>query len=190
MGFLDEKSRVLDVVLTELGRTAYSEGKMELFYFSLFDDGIDYDPFIDDASTDVDSVIDSTPILEATFVRNVRTSRNVGGPKSQLFGAGSGYESIPSMSIDLSSIELRGEQSRDEEGSYAREGSNVVSITPLMEGEIEQGNPGFIVRLFSSGSFGETELIPRRSMNGKICFDPFIEVIIDQEATGTMGRNR
>lgn len=42
MGFIDPKTRIIDFKLTQKGRELLAKGKLQVKYFSLFDDEVDY----------------------------------------------------------------------------------------------------------------------------------------------------
>jgi hypothetical protein len=70
-GFLDPKTRIMDVVLTGVGRKLLAESKLHFCYWSAFDDEVDYDPFIADSGSlnEQDLVFKRNEIVETTFVR-------------------------------------------------------------------------------------------------------------------------
>jgi hypothetical protein len=45
-GFLDKNTRVVDMILTMEGKRLLSTGQLQYVYFALFDDEVDYDPYI------------------------------------------------------------------------------------------------------------------------------------------------
>ena len=46
MGLLDKNDRIIDLVLPSEGRRQLSLGELEFKYFSVFDDEVDYDPYV------------------------------------------------------------------------------------------------------------------------------------------------
>jgi hypothetical protein len=182
MGFLDRKSRVVDFVLTERGRRLYAAGALDFSYFSLFDDGIDYDPFgaTDDADREVQ--VEALPMLEVPFVRDVRTAPAPLEPTGHLFAASDGYGTVPFMSSPSQgdSLDLMCDQALDG-SSYKRMASSVAQIDLALSGEVENVNPGFLVKVYSSGSQGLTRLLPRRDLLGRRSYDPFLSVVVDGE---------
>lgn len=184
MGYLDKQSRVIDIVLTERGRRLYATGRLDFAYFGLFDDGLDYDPYSSGTLTDAEREvqIEATPMLEAPFIRETRGSTAPLEPRSHLFTAAPGYSSIPRMVSPSSgtSVELAVDQRRRGD-SYVRTGTSLAQIEMSVVGDTEQGNPGFIVRVYSSGSNGLEALDLKKDLNGRRAFDPFIAVSIDDE---------
>lgn len=184
MGYLDKQSRVIDIVLTERGRRLYAVGQLDFAFFGLFDDGLDYDPYYSGTLTDHEreEQIESTPMLEAPFIREVRGASAPMEPRSHLFTAAPGYDSIPQMAspIDATEVDLAADQRR-RDGMYVRTGTSQAQIEMSVVGDTEQGNPGFIVRVFSSGSNGLQALDLRKDLNGRRSFDPFLAVAIDDE---------
>ena len=185
MGYLDRQSRVIDVVLTEKGRKLFSVGKLDFAYFGLFDDCLDYDPVAATGSySDVEreAQIEATPILEAPFVRDVRGATAPLEPIDHIFTAAPGYQQVPRMSspLDGSDASLMADQ-RNDEGVYRRTGTNFAQIDLDVVGDTERGNPGFVVRVFSSGSNGLQPLKFRHDLNSRRAADPFIAVAVDSE---------
>ncbi len=185
MGYLDKQSRVIDVVLTELGRKLYSIGRLDFAYFGLFDDCIDYDPIASSGSfsdRDRRDQIEATPILEAPFVRDTRAAVSPLEPTAHIFTAAPGFVRIPSMihPIDGDQIDLSADQRRDN-GTYRRTGTSLAQIDLEVVGDTERGNPGFIVRVFSSGSNGLRPLGFRDDLAARRAVDPFIAISIDDE---------
>lgn len=185
MGYLDKQSRVIDVVLTERGRKLYSTGRLDFAYFGLFDDCIDYDPVRASGSfsdEEREAQVESTVILEAPFVRDVRGTVAPLEPIDHVFTASPGYVQIPTMvaPLDGSEVDLMADQRR-EDGVYRRTGTSLAQIDLDMVGEVERGNPGFIVRVLSSGSNGLQPLEFRRDLSARRAVDPFIAVSVDDE---------
>jgi hypothetical protein len=50
-GYLDSKERVLDFVLTGVGKSLLAQGNLRLVYWIPFDDEVDYDPYIANSGT-------------------------------------------------------------------------------------------------------------------------------------------
>ena len=185
MGYLDRQSRVIDVVLTERGRKLYAASALDFSYFGLFDDCIDYDPvlpggtFSDD---DREVQVESTLILEAPFIKDVRGTTGPMEPTDHIFTAAGGFVQLPMMSspADGSAIDLSSDQRRDG-GTYRRTGTSLAQIDLDVSGDSEMGNPGFIVRVLSSGSNGLQPLGFRRDLAGRRAVDPFIAIALDDE---------
>jgi len=186
VGFLDKRDRVVDFVLTTRGRELYALGQLEFISFSLMDDGLDYHPYsaADLSDDDRDIQIRAIPMWEAPVVRDVRDTTAPLEPVNHLFRASAGYDRVPYMSSPASGsgLNLMCDQVRDG-GSYRRSGTSVAQIDLGISGEGEPLNPGFQVRVFSSGSGGLTEVYPRRDLAGRRSFDPFIAAVIDGEGT-------
>jgi hypothetical protein len=74
-GFLDAKERVIDMVLTDTGKSLLLKGDLQFVYWIPFDDEVDYDPRVwNSASLDADSLfsrkqqLTETPLIrEATM---------------------------------------------------------------------------------------------------------------------------
>ncbi len=183
MGYLDKQSRVIDIVLTERGRRLYAAGELEFSYFGLFDDGIDYSPYSTGTLSEEERLvqIESTPMMEPTFVRDVRGVIAPLEPASNVFTAAPGYNEVPHMVKPTGdSLELSSDQRRDG-GTYSRTGTSVAQIDLKVSGDTERGNPGFLIRVFSSGTEGLHPLILKRDLAGRRAFDPFVAVAVDDE---------
>lgn len=185
MGYLDKQSRVIDVVLTERGRRLYSMGSLDFTYFGLFDDCIDYDPVSGGDAFDDDEreeQIEASLVLEAPYVKDVRGTIGPLEPIDHVFTAAPGYASIPVMRSpsDGSSLDLMADQRRSD-GVYRRTGTSLAQIDMGVTGDVERGNPGFIVRVLASGSNGLQPLGFRRDLQARRAVDPFIAVSLDDE---------
>lgn len=185
MGYLDKQSRVLDVLLTERGRKLFAVGRLDFAYFGLFDDCLDYDPVpstgsYSDAEREVQ--IEATPMLEAPFVKDVRGATAPLEPIDHIFTAIDGYREIPRMlsPTDGDEAPLMADQ-RNEDGVYRRTGTSFSQIDPRVVGDAEKGNPGFVVRVFASGSNGLQPLRFRHDLSSRRVADPFVAVAVDAE---------
>lgn len=191
MGFLDKRDRVTDFVLTERGRELYASGRLDFAYFSLLDDGLDYDPWSTGSLSDADRELQvrALPMWEAPVVRDVRGATAPLEPIRHLFSASPGYGTVPALSspVDGSSLVLMCDQGRDADGSYRRTGTSLAQIDLSLRGEVAGENPGFAIRVFSSGSTGLTELLPRRDLAGRRSLDPFVSISIDSETVSDVG---
>lgn len=186
MGYLDKKSRVIDVVLTEFGRKLYAVGQLDFTYFALFDDLIDYDPRPASGTysdADREYQIESTQVLQAPIIPDARGTTAPLEPTSHIFTAAPGYRVIPTMSspIDGSVVELMADQRVLGDGGYRRTGTSLAQIDMALVGDADRGSSGFIVRVLASGSFGHRLLDPRSDLAGQRSYDPFIGATIDLE---------
>jgi hypothetical protein len=70
-GFLDSKERVIDMVLTDVGKSLLLKGDLHFTYWIPFDDEIDYDPIVvESASLDArDLQLKKTMIAEDPLIR-------------------------------------------------------------------------------------------------------------------------
>ena len=50
-GFLDPKERVIDMVLTDTGKSLLLKGDLQFVYWIPFDDEVDYDPFVNNSAS-------------------------------------------------------------------------------------------------------------------------------------------
>ncbi|MBV8072367.1 MAG: hypothetical protein JO270_20865 [Acidobacteriaceae bacterium] len=84
-GFLDKNTQVVDMILTMEGKRLLSRGELQFVYFALFDDEIDYDPYISQSgsmtaaqlSGTKNDLIEIQPIREA--VSGYRSGMNMSG---------------------------------------------------------------------------------------------------------------
>lgn len=109
-GILDKKDRVIDLVLTQEGRRLLSLGQLDFVYFSLFDDEVDYDPWINgsgslteqELSASIREQIDHAMILEATtgFMPGPsQIGRETFGVREPLFTMPQGQRILPELEI-------------------------------------------------------------------------------------------
>lgn len=185
MGYLDKQSRVIDFILTERGRQLFAIGQLDFAYFSLFDDGIDYDPYYSGTLTDAarEEQIEATAMLEVPFIKNTRSFISPLEPQSHIFTAAANYDNIPSMNIvSTGSIELSCNQFKNPSGMYSRMNSNIAAINLSVNGDAEPGKHIFLVEVFSSGSNGLSLLELKRDIRGKISADPYISLAADNDS--------
>lgn len=64
-GFLDRNTRIVDMVLTNQGKSLLSQGELRFCYWAPFDDEIDYQPYIAESGTL------TTEQLTASFYRSI-----------------------------------------------------------------------------------------------------------------------
>jgi hypothetical protein len=184
VGFLDRKSRVLDVILTERGRRLFANGELDFAYVSFFDDGIDYDPYGSSGSmTDEerDTYAYSTPMLECHVIPDRRSAGLPLEPLSQLFAAAQGYNGVPRLLAPPtgSQVDLRCNQSPKDQG-YNRYDTTFAEVRlEISDGALQ--SEGFSIHVYGSGSDGLTELKTRRDLRGRRALDPFIAINVDDE---------
>ncbi len=184
MGFLDRKSRVVDIVLTGRGRELFALGELDFSYYAFFDDGIDYDPWSTGSLTDEerDDLIHSSPTLEAPGVPDRRSSVIPLEPTSFVFKAAPDYGAVPRMlqpNPTGSQVVLRCDQFSSG-SSFIRTGTS-LAVVPVELSAEAGGSEGFSVHFFSSGSGGLTELRTRTDLRGRRALDPFVAVSVDEE---------
>jgi hypothetical protein len=184
MGFLDRKSRVVDIVLTGRGRELFALGKLEFTHYAFFDDGIDYDPWYSGtlSNDEREESIYSSPTLEAPFVPDRRSTQIPLEPTSFLFKAAPDYGTIPRMvnpNPTGSTGVLRCDQFSSG-SSFIRTGTSLVAI-PLELSAETAGAEGFSIHFHVSGSDGLTEVKARTDLDGRRVLDPFVAVAVDEE---------
>ncbi len=189
MGFLDKQSQIVDVVLTEHGRRLYASGKLDLVYFAVLDDGVDYDPYPATLSdTDRETMIEHASSFEAPIVMRRNDPIGTLEPVNHVFTAADGFETIPQISSPMtSSFDVSCAQYVAIDSKYARKATSRANILMALDGEAEAGAHGFTVRVFSSGSSPRlpSRLLRqwRRDSDLRRAFDPFIACTIDDEPT-------
>jgi len=187
MGFLDKKDRIIDLVLTERGRQLYGQGLLEFTYFAVFDDGLDYDPVPSTGTLTDDQreqQMETSLVMEAPYVRSQRGSSLLFEPLNHVFTAADGFSIIPKISSPATgSFEIVCDQYPGSKtgAKYTRSASTVAKLGLELDGDVEAGNPGFMVKVFVSGSTGLQELEPIRDSDFRRAFDPFIACSIDAE---------
>ncbi len=148
-GFLDKNTRVVDMHLTMEGKRLLSLGQLRFSYFALFDDEVDYDPFISQSGamtpTQItgtrDDLIENTLVREAVSgYRNANRSGSDGTNVNRpLFTMKQGARYLPRMSGTLAptgSITLQAFQQKYQD-SYTRVDSAGRVIEQI--GPIDQG---------------------------------------------------
>lgn len=184
MGFLDRKSRVVDIVLTGRGRELFAIGKLDFAHYAFFDDGVDYDPYSTGSLTDEerDELIHSTPMFEAPLIPDRRTATLPLEPTSMVFKAASEYDAVPRLlqpNPTGSQVVLRCDQVSS--GSFFLRSGTSLAVVPLELSIDADVNEGFSVHFYASSSAGLTELHPRVDLRGRRSLDPFVAISIDDE---------
>jgi hypothetical protein len=184
VGFLDRKSRVIDVVLTGRGRELFALGELDFTYYAFFDDGIDYDPWSTGSLTDEarDELIHSTPMFEAPLVPDRRTTVIPLEPTSFVFQAEPDYGTVPRLlrpEPTGSQVVLRCDQFSSG-SSFIRTGTSLAVIPMEVSTEVA-GRDGFSVHFFVSGTNGLEELETKMDLRGRRSVDPFVSLAVDDE---------
>jgi hypothetical protein len=139
-GFLDKNTRVVDMVLTGLGKSLLARGELGFVYWAAFDDEVDYVPFISTSgsltgealSGSIDDQIDATLVREATT--GYRFWNSSGSDETNvrlpLFTAPQGHAVIPRMTASdgpTGSIHLEVTQQKFSEMLVRRDPSGKVT---------------------------------------------------------------
>ena len=145
-GFLDKKTRIIDMVLTDYGRELYSRDKLRFTYYAFSDDGVDYDPWISNSSSLSDmeltsskeKQIEATPVLEVLFGfpkstdREARDRLNV---DNLLFTMPQGQRVLPEFELlpNVQSGSLRAQQQKQQVRKVSLDslGNVIDSIGPI-----------------------------------------------------------
>jgi len=174
----------VDIVLTGRGRELFARGELDFAYYAFFDDGIDYDPWSTGSLTDEEreELIYSTPMLEAPFVPDRRSSIIPLEPTSFVFKAAPDYGTVPRLlqpNPTGSQAVLRCDQFSSG-SSFIRTGTS-LAVVPMELSAEAAGADGFSVHFFVSGTNGLSELRTRNDLRGRRALDPFVAVSIDDE---------
>lgn len=105
MGFLDQKERVLDVVLTDLGRDLLSRNQLNFKYYAFSDEGIDYSGSLS-SSTMLSSTLDNYIHKQMAFEADQRIDRDL---RSFLYTIPPDRQVLPEFKINAdltSSVDL------------------------------------------------------------------------------------
>lgn len=105
MGFLDQKERVLDVVLTDLGRDLLSRNQLNFKYYAFSDEGIDYSGSLS-SSTMLSSTLDNYIHKQMAFEADQRIDQDL---RSFLYTIPPDRQVLPEFKISAnltSSVEL------------------------------------------------------------------------------------
>lgn len=138
-GFLDKRARVVDMILTARGRDLLSRGDLSFFYWSAFDDEVDYDPFIHNSgSLDELSYEDRRrELIEGTPVREALPGYRSGNSRAEdhtnalrvIFDMPQGQTLLPSMSASVDTeITLESKQRKMVQTRVVRDSSNNVIV--------------------------------------------------------------
>lgn len=197
-GFLDAKERVIDVVLTGVGKSLLSKGDLNFVYWMPFDDEVDYEPFIHNsaslsASALTSSMIEKTEdplIREAAYGYRyvdgaVEDRTNVNRP---LFTVSSGKKIVPAMQVSglssSGSVEISVNQQQkilrmiekvdgDILSGVSRQDSTMTTVELSYDDatEFSEGKlEGFLVTTYVSSSDGYVEFLHNRDSRGNIVY--------------------
>jgi len=153
-GFLDNKTRVVDMVLTDYGRELYSQGKLNLEYYAFSDDEVDYDPPMRQDDQYFSGSISATELssskvqqIEATLVREAVTglpdaSNSSADDKTNiqdlLFTMPQGQKILPELAqipeFYTASIDTKQQTIQDKNVTYDQFGRVVESVGPFIRG--------------------------------------------------------
>lgn len=198
MGFLDGSERIQDVVLTPEGRRLLSMGRLEFVYFSVHDDGLSYDPINylsgslpEEELAEVRRSIEDTPMLEAFSGRPVETAVDVDftlRPSSFVFDLPVGHRFIPSLQVtpDVTGSLMIVDQGRVEGSSTGDLGSvqrqSDASVRMRVGLDLGGVQDGFLVRMYTSGSDGLTEIIPEIDGMNRLSYGLDVYVLPEESA--------
>ncbi len=108
-GFLDKKERIVDMVLTNEGKWLLSRGELRFSYFVLFDDEVDYSPYISNSASlsQIELSASRRDQVETTLVREAVSGYVMGNSsgsdttnvRSMLFTVPQGQRVLPRMTM-------------------------------------------------------------------------------------------
>ncbi len=201
MGFLDKKEQVVDLILTREGRRQLAEGSLRFRHFALFDDEVDYDPYVSNSGSFSDeqleerrlALIEDTLVFEAfpgRLITEVSDADHVMGPASPLFDMPQGQTVLPRMSVtpDVTSslLEVRqavvsSEGPRSFPAGVMRQSPSIATFELSMRDyHGDQADHGVLVRLFTSGSDGLREIPPARDYLNEHSFGIHAKMSLDE----------
>lgn len=101
MAFLDQKERVLDIVLTHKGRELLSKNQLNFVYYAFSDEGVNYSGSLS-ASARVSSSMDNYVHRDLSFEADQRKNQDL---KTFLYTIPQGKEILPEfrVNVDVSS---------------------------------------------------------------------------------------
>lgn len=153
-GFLDKNNRVVDMILTMEGKRLLSAGELQFVYFALFDDEVDYDPYVSQSGSFTAVQMSGTKqdLIESSLVREAisgyRSGMNMSGSdftnvRKPLFTMKQGSQYLPRLT-DFSArtgsvtLEIR-QQKRQDIYTKTDQNGNVVQ----QQGPIDRGYDRF-----------------------------------------------
>lgn len=200
-GFLDKNSRVVDFILTAQGKKKLSQGKLNFKFYTFFDDGIDYDSYVENSSSLSNvaltesklSNIDETLVFEPVYGllderSNNRTEDNL-NLKSQLFTKPLNLNIIPEFSINntTGSFDIGVEQSNvkgssDEDVGFVTSNSTNLNIEFKISDFFEEfKQKGVLIKLFHSSSSGLRQVLAKRDFNEVVSYGAELIAFVDEE---------
>lgn len=97
MAFLDQKERILDIVLTHKGRELLSKNQLNFIYYAFSDEGIDYSGSLS-ASLRASSSMDNYIHRDLSFEADQRKNQDL---KSFLYTIPHGKRTLPEFRVDV-----------------------------------------------------------------------------------------
>lgn len=201
MGLLDKKERIVDMILTQEGRRQLSLGQLEFRYFCLFDDEVDYDPYVPSTGSLTDTqlrelktrLIEDAVVFEAfhgVVPAVARDRDNLGLPRSRIFDMPQGSDLLPratftpdvlSGSLEIRQAIVSADGPESLPAGVMRQTPTVFGIsTDVVDGFVDSKDVGVLVRVFVSGSEGLQEVIPARDYSGDICYGLSLKALTDE----------
>jgi len=211
-GFLDKKSRVVDMVLTDYGKELYSKGTLRFKYYAFSDDEVDYDPWISESgslsnveltSSKIDHIED-TLVREAVFGRQfdeAPVSRDQTNIQRLMYTMPQGQKILPKLKLSpdvisgsVSSVQQKIERvsvTRDQYGNivdrsepqslgYEKFKASRLTFDFKVEDFFDESRTkGVLIRIFSSGSDGFTEIRNKKDLENILSYSNDLRVLTD-----------
>lgn len=182
--FLDKKSQVIDMVLTNYGKEQLAKGQLEFVYYAFSDDAADYNVWLSNSGSlsDVEVTaskefqLEHTLTTEALYgMRPDVKSNNLDNTNitNLLFTIPQGQTTLPRVtitppnltgSLEATQIKLQSVTKNDvlseeigEVGYKTDNSSQYLIDLDLPKSFLDKSNSEFLIRIFESGSFGLKE---------------------------------
>jgi hypothetical protein len=174
-GFLDKNERIIDMVLTGLGRDLLAKGDLRFVYWMPFDDEVDYDPYISQSGSLTAAELSASRVeqTEESLVREATTgyrstnavsldTTNVSRP---VFTMPQGQSQLPRMFVSQTgtlSIEIKQKKIVDHKQKKDQFGNVTGHIGPIHRGHERYGSSSRSVECaYVPGSF-----LPEQQLDG------------------------
>ena len=155
-GFLDKNTRVMDMILTLEGKRLMSTNQLDFAYFALFDDEVDYDPYIAQSGSMTDTEVSGMKLdlTETSLIREAVSGYLYGingdsfdftNVKNKLFTMKQGSKVIPTFTLQSGpsgSTELSMRQQKVQNVSVRTEGDVTSAVVSQDAGYKRFGSQG------------------------------------------------
>lgn len=183
MGFLDNRTEIIDFVLTDVGKKLLASGKLEFDSWAAFDTGVDYDPYISNSGSFSEEQLNDVKReqIEATLVTEAlagniddRSCRDMTNLSSPLFTVSSKQSILPRLKIAGSTGSLVVEIRQTPVGQSYRRFDSTKERLSLGYGDdkvsSDEGFNGFGLSVMLSGSDGLKSIDGKIDSNGSLVY--------------------